>query len=380
MPLSTRKLLLLSSIMTVACAFGEDVPITVFTLKDGTQVEVVSYASANQEGEGIYAVTTTTGDRKVLAASDVARKEVVQRSLDQLPAFAKQKLTTQKKAGEEWTARAAAEKAEEERKRKEALTRAAGMAGEGDALRVAAAEEQAVRRQCAMLWDAQQAALAKAKTSQEAITRARMDWQSASDDLRTLDRWTPDTPDELERWRSRRLRDERRMVSAENQIRDSTGDLAAATDEANRLAGELAKGKASLEQAQAKLVEAQRRYAEAKERFKTKPAQPSDPAREEIRPAESNGKETRTVPPTPAGDGTPAGSVPKSTVVRSIEKGEFIQLADASLWEIHPEDRVETARWQPEQEVTVVAGNDPKYSNRLINSATQSAVKAKKLK
>jgi hypothetical protein len=378
MPTRAPKLLLLALLFSAGCVFGEDVQVTIFTLKDGTKVEALSYASAMQKDVGVYALTTTSGEKKTLLNSEVVRKEIVPKPLSELPDYTRDKLEAQRKAEKEWSARTAAEKSEEERRRTEALIKGEELSAKYDVVRAASADEQVARQRCAVLWDAHQSALATAKAAQDSIARARADYDNAADDLRALDRQRPNTPDELDRWRARRNRADRRMDSAESQIRDSTKDLAAATEQANQHAAELAKAKAVLAQAQAQLAQAQRQYDEAREQAKKKSA-PSDPTGEIIHPADQSTSDARPTQPS-TGGAAPVATATKSTVARSFQEGEFVQLADGSLWEIHPEERTETARWKQEQEITVVNGIDPAYANRLVNSTTHSAARAKRLK
>lgn len=356
---------------------AEEVQITIFTLKDGTELEAISHASALLEGESVHSITTTDGERRVFLSGEITGQRNVFRILKDLPEFAQKKLASQQKAQQNWSVQAAAEREAEEQKRRSALIRAAEMADEGRAAREAEAEERAVRQRCATLWDAQQAALGRARAAQTALARARDDYQDASNDLRSLDRWRPRSPEETTRWRFLLQRAQRQQDSAQDDIREAQRALDLATNQANQFAEQLSRAKAELTKAQQRMEEAQQRYREAQERFK-QPVSVSDPGNERIVPVPQDAGTLLTVtPPVPRVAPEP---VAQSTILRNIEEGTFVQLADGSLWEIHPEDRIASANWQSEQDVMVLNGNDPTYAHRLVNNTTHMAVKARKLK
>jgi len=350
--------------------FGQEVEITVFTLKDGRQVEAISFASGMQEGERVHSVTTTTGERTVLLGKDVVRKESIKKDASRLPEFARKKLESREKARQEWAARAAAERKAEEEKRRTAHIRAAEIADEGKVLRQAELEERTIRQRCAALWEAHQKALRGARGAQEAIRQAHFDYRDAVEDLRSLDHWRVGTPEERARWRFLRLRAERRIAGAQEDIQKGERQLQLFTQQANQLAAQLAESKAVLGRAEEKVAEARSRYEEARQRFK----QPVEPL------ADSVIERTQPKPPAGKAQGPSVDPAGRTTVARTIGKGEFVQLADGSLWEIHPEDRLIASGWEREQEISAVPGADPKYAHRLINSSTKMVVKAQKLK
>lgn len=367
-----RECLLGAMLAFTVWASAEEVQITVFTLTDGTVVDVLSYASAAQGGAAVLSVTTTAGEKRMLAGLDIVRKELVRKPFSELPEYARGTLAAQRKAEQDWSVRVASEKTEEERRRTEAQVRGAELSAKHDVLRAAMSDEQEARQRCAALWDAEQAAQATVKSAQDAIARSRADYVNVESELQTIRSVPPVPPAERERWRARCARLERRMASAQNQMLDASRNLAVSTEQVNRKAADLAQAKAVLAQAQTRVAEAQRRYDEAREQAMRKPVL-SDPAGETIRPVNAPA-------PAPSGEAPPPARTAKRMVARTIEAGEFIQMADGSLWQIHPEDRAESNRWKMEQEIVVVAGKDPAYTHRLLNSTTGGVAKANRLK
>ena len=281
---SPQKAFILWLLMVAGCAFGMEVEVTVFTMKDGRRIEVLSFASATTEdGGSIHSVTTTAGKRIVLSGEDVTSRSSVKKELAELPDYARERLESQKRMQQDWRARADAERKAEELKRRTAFVRAAELAEEGKVVRVAELQERTLRQRCAQLWEAHRRAMAQIKASQEAIVRGQENLHAAVDDLHRYERWPARTPEELDQKRAMLYRAERRIQLVRERIRDAERSLLLATQQANDYAAQLAKAKAEWAQAEYRVAEARQKYEAARERFK-QPVKESDPSGEEIQP------------------------------------------------------------------------------------------------
>ena len=66
--------------------WAEDVRVTVFTLKDGKEVEALRFVAAERGGEVVYSITKTDGSRDLLFGSEVVGRSEKTVAVDKLPA------------------------------------------------------------------------------------------------------------------------------------------------------------------------------------------------------------------------------------------------------------------------------------------------------
>jgi hypothetical protein len=60
------------------------------------------------------------------------------------------------------------------------------------------------------------------------------------------------------------------------------------------------------------------------------------------------------------------------------DAGRYVALEDGSRWEIAPDDRFQSAEWQPDASMTVSAGHgEHGFDNALLNTTTDVSVMAK---
>ncbi|MCK4329072.1 hypothetical protein KAX02_04450 [candidate division WOR-3 bacterium] len=64
-------------------------------------------------------------------------------------------------------------------------------------------------------------------------------------------------------------------------------------------------------------------------------------------------------------------------VSEKIDRGDFIQLEDGSLWEISPIDRINTMLWLSFEDIVVIESNNPHYPYKLINTDSEDTAEAK---
>jgi hypothetical protein len=60
-----------------------------------------------------------------------------------------------------------------------------------------------------------------------------------------------------------------------------------------------------------------------------------------------------------------------------LDDGNLIKLEDGSLWEVSPSDAGESGVWTESSEITVIAGGDPGYPYRLVNTDDNEVVRAR---
>jgi hypothetical protein len=60
-----------------------------------------------------------------------------------------------------------------------------------------------------------------------------------------------------------------------------------------------------------------------------------------------------------------------------MDSGEFVQLADRTLWQVSPLDRINTTLWLATTGIVVVEGSDPTYPYKLINRDDNETANAK---
>ena len=360
-------------LIAAGSAFGEEVTITVFTLKGDKQVETISHASGTQEGDRFYSVTTTTGEKKKLLDSDVIIKKKVNKQLSDLPEYARNVIAVRKKASQEWAERSAAERSAEEERRKNAFIKANELAKVGKEVRQAELVERTIRARCAKLEADRQLAVRQSRAAEEDARRARRNY----DHRRRNDR----------NWNNRNHRSNRSRHS-DSQLRNAERRQQSAKSRAEKAQAELNKLKPELAEAQKKVAEAKKKYAEALKVFKEPVQKPADPVVAETEPTQQPQVEKQAVQePTPSPKPQQAEAQPeddrepraRSTVVENVDQGKFIKLADHSFWKIRPEHRSTSTSWKPEQEIIVLGCADPMFPYRLVNDATKMAVNARKL-
>jgi len=365
MRLASGSLPLVTLFLFAGCVFGEEVEITVFTLKDGKQVETISHASGMKDGQRLYSVTTTTGEKKKILGLDVVSQENVKKDLSELPDYARKTVELKRKAREEWAARAAAEQEAEEEKRKHAFIQAAELAKEGKVVREAELQERIIRQRCATLQDAQERAKRQARAAQEDIRRERSNYDRRRRDDRNRNNRN-----------NRNNRDSRYDRYSDNRIRDAERRLQNANNQVKQHGEKLAQAKKELAQAEQKVAEAERKYKEALKRFKMPVKTTSETASAET---PSTQQAPEKAPPKPAAPVKPVEPDAQSTVTENIDRGKFIKLADNSFWQVRPEHRTSSSTWKPEQQVSIFGCADPFYPYRLVNGTTKMAVNAKKM-
>ena len=74
-----------------------------------------------------------------------------------------------------------------------------------------------------------------------------------------------------------------------------------------------------------------------------------------------------------------APSMQPSTLSLNIAGGQYIQLDDGTVWEINPKDQNTTQGWLSPVSIVVSKSQNQVYPYRLYNTATGSAVTAKKV-
>lgn len=65
------------------------------------------------------------------------------------------------------------------------------------------------------------------------------------------------------------------------------------------------------------------------------------------------------------------------TIAENLNSGTQLRLSDGSLYEIAPEDRDLASVWITPFEVKVIPSGDPNYPYKIVNTVTNSSVKAK---
>lgn len=361
MHLVQRFLTLICLLLAGGLVSGEEVEITVFTLKDGRKIETISHASGVKEGQEIYIVTTTKGEKVSLWGPEVTGKENVKKDLSELPEYAREVITAQQKLHESWAERRAAEQKAEEEKRKTALVRAAELAEVGKAVREAELEERTIRARCANLQDEINRSKGQVREAQEDIKRERSnrDRQLRNDRNRQNDRNRRDR--DRDRYSDNRIKEaEKRLENANKQIKQSEG--------------ELNKAKSELSEAEQKVANAKKQYQEALKRYKVPAPKPEPVPAETERAFQAAQEAAKKANPQP-----PEGPKARSNVAENVETGKFIKLADGSFWQVRPEDHIASRHWEREQEIVVYNCADPVYSYRLVNDTTKMAVHAKKM-
>jgi len=361
-------------LIAAGSALGEEVTITVFTLKGDKQVETISHASGTtQEGDLFYSVTTTTGEKKKLLGTDVIIKKKVNKKLSDLPEHARNVIAARKKASQEWAERRAVERSAEEERRKKAFIKANELAKVGKEVREAELVERTIRARCAKLEADRQLAVRQSRAAEEDVRRAQRNY----DYRRRNDR----------NWNDRNRRSNRSRYS-DSQLRNAERRQQSARSRSEKAQAELSKLKPKLAEAQKKVAEAKKKYAEALKVFKEPVQKPTESVVAETEPTQQTQQEQQvTEEPTPSPKPQQAEAQPeedrepraRSTVVENVDQGKFIKLADHSFWKIRPEHRSTSTSWKPEQEITVVGCADPMFPYRLVNDATKMAVNARKM-
>jgi hypothetical protein len=62
-----------------------------------------------------------------------------------------------------------------------------------------------------------------------------------------------------------------------------------------------------------------------------------------------------------------------------MDDGNLVKLEDGSLWQVEPIDVVDSALWLALDNITVIEGDDPGYTYKLINTDENEIVNAKKI-
>ena len=179
-----------------ACALSaEDVRVTVFTLKAGTEVEALRFSSMEADGQVTFSVTKTDGGRAMILGDDVEKRTEKMVSVDTLPPEG-QKLIAAGHATEAARAerRKQDEAADQERKQV-APGQASAKASLDDKSKKNALDEcESIRARCAQLWDQWQAALAKQRKAEDQRTQAATRYDAARAELSGVAGTQPPTP------------------------------------------------------------------------------------------------------------------------------------------------------------------------------------------